>query len=110
MVAKALRADAMASEDLARTLARLLNGTKFEMVTATASTNGNATWAHGLGAAPTFYACGITGDTTVIADVQAVSSTLVTFRFKAGADGSDVTSGSFTVWVIVSTTINALDF
>ena len=99
-----LNTDAMGALALAREIADLLNNTFFTYnAQVTASTNGNANLAHGLGAAPTFAAVGLVGDATAHVDVESVTSTNIVLHFKAAADGADVTSGTFGVWAIAST-------
>lgn len=67
----------------------------------TASTNGNATTAHGCDVAPVAVLAQILGDdTTASVDVESIDGTNITWRFYAKSNGADVTSGTRTVmWV-----------
>jgi hypothetical protein len=60
--------------------------------------NGNALIAHGLSATPVFASASILGDVTNFnVEVQAVDSTNITLRFYNVSNGSDGTTGSFSV-------------
>ena len=69
-------------------------GRRSGITTITASTNGNATIAHGLRRTPSYVNAKLVGDSVNGIDVESYDATNLTVRVY-GEDGADVTSGDF---------------